>query len=104
RLGPPRKASPLSASELQNGAPAVLTPAFVYFVTGAGLVNSSHGLIYGFGSIYWSSLGLDGTTVGALWAWAVVAEVGMFALFTRLFSRTTPSMLLVFAGIAGIVR
>jgi PPP family 3-phenylpropionic acid transporter len=104
RLGPPRKASPLSASDLQQGAPAVLTRGFVFFVAGAGLVNASHGFIYGFGSIYWSSLGLDGATVGALWAWAVVAEVGMFALFTRLFSRTTPSMLLIFAGVAGIVR
>lgn len=104
RLGPPRKPSPLSAADLQEGAPSLLTPAFVYFVAGAGLVNSSHGLIYGFGSIYWNSLGLDETTVGALWAWAVVAEVGMFFAFTRLFSKTTPSMLLVFAGLAGIVR
>lgn len=104
RLGRPRKASPLSAAELQQGAPSLLTPSFLYFVGGYGLVVASHGFLYAFSSIYWQSLGISGSVIGLLWSWSVVAEVGMFAVFTRLFGRMPPSRLVVLAGLAALVR
>ncbi|TYR33731.1 MFS transporter [Mesorhizobium microcysteis] len=104
RLGRPRRASPLSAAELQQAAPSLLTPTFLYLVAGAGVINASHGLLYGFGSIYWKGLGIGETTIGMLWAWAVVAEVVMFAFFTRFFGHVSPLRLLIFAGFASMVR
>ena len=57
------------------------------FVTGAGLISGSHGFMYAFASIYWKSIGLGDTLIGFLWAFAVVSEVGIFMVFTRLFGR-----------------
>jgi MFS family permease len=80
RLGRPRRASPLSADDLQ-GAPKLLNRDFVLIIAGAGLINGSHGFMYGFASIYWKSIGLGDTLIGFLWAFAVLAEVGIFTVF-----------------------
>ena len=39
RLGRPRLASPLSAADMQDQAPKLLEPYFLYFVTGAGVIQ-----------------------------------------------------------------
>lgn len=104
RLGRPRLPSPLSASELQQKAPSLLTPGFIWFVAGAGLITASHGFVYGFSSIYWTSLGIGKTTIGALWACGVLAEVGVFLVFTRVFARTSPTRLLALAGVGAVLR
>lgn len=104
RLGRPRKASPLSATELQEEAPKLLNAYFLFFVIGAGFIISSHGFLYSFVSIYWKSIELSETLVGLLWAWAVVAEVGMFMIFTRAFSHMRTPTLLFMAGLAAILR
>ncbi|WP_019173143.1 MFS transporter [Pseudaminobacter salicylatoxidans] len=104
RLGQPRKASPLSATDIQEAAPKLLNAYFLFFVVGAGIIIASHGFLYGFVSIYWKSIELSETLVGLLWAWAVVAEVGMFMIFTRVFSNIRTSTLLVMAGVAAMAR
>ena len=93
RLGKPRRASPLSVEDLQQ-APKLLNRHFVLFMTGAGLINGSHGFMYGFASIYWKSIGLGDTLIGFLWAFAVVAEVGIFLIYTRVFGRFGATTLL----------
>jgi PPP family 3-phenylpropionic acid transporter len=104
RLGRPRVASPLSATGLQQVAPSLFTRPFLLFVAGAGIINASHGFLYGFVSIYWKSTGLSEATVGALWAWSVTAEVLMFFAFTRIFGKTSAPRLIVYAGLAAMVR
>ncbi|MEQ1952454.1 MFS transporter [Mesorhizobium sp. CN2-181] len=104
RLGRPRKASPLSAVEIQDAAPKLLNRYFVLFVAGAGVITGSHAFLYSFVSIYWKSIGIGDTTVGLLWAWAVVAEVFMFLFFNRLFSRRSATALLALAGVGAILR
>jgi MFS transporter, PPP family, 3-phenylpropionic acid transporter len=104
RLGRPRRASPLSAADLQDSAPKLLNRYFLLFVAGAGVINASHGFLFTFVSIYWKSIGLSETLVGFLWAWAVVAEVCMFLVFTRVFGKVSVPALLVAAGLAAIVR
>jgi PPP family 3-phenylpropionic acid transporter len=103
RLGKPRLASPLSAQDLQQ-APKLLNRHFVLFLAGAGLINGSHGFMYGFASIYWKSIGLNDALIGFLWAFAVVAEVGIFMIFTRVFGRMRATTLLVVSGVAAAVR
>ena len=84
RLGRPRRASPLSAADLQEAAPKLLNRYFVLFVAGAGIINASHGFLFGFVSIYWKSIGLerhaDRLALGLV---PSVSEVGMFVVFTR---------------------
>jgi PPP family 3-phenylpropionic acid transporter len=104
RLGRPRRASPLSAVELQHSAPKLLSGPFFYFACGAGVINGSHAFLYGFVSIYWKSIGISETVVGILWAWGVIAEVGMFVVFNRLFGRTSNVAIFTMAGIGAVVR
>lgn len=103
RLGRPRRASPLSAEELQQ-APKLLNRYFVLFVAGTGLINGSHGFMYGFASIYWKAIGLGDSMIGFLWAFAVISEALVFLLFTRLFGHMRATTLVMVSGIAAIVR
>ena len=104
RMGKPRRASPLSAVELQNAGPRLMNRFFVMTVAGAGVINASHALMNSFGSIYWKSVGVPDTTIGVLWAWAVVAEVGIFVTFTRLFSGFSAQRILALAGLGAMLR
>ncbi|MBO6716370.1 MAG: MFS transporter [Rhizobiaceae bacterium] len=104
RLGRPRQASPLSIAELRQGVRTLMTRSFVLIAIGAGVINASHGLFYAFGSIYWKSVGLDGATIGWLWAWAVIIEVPLMMAFSRLFGRFSAPAVLALAGAAAVVR
>ncbi|MGP2492672.1 MFS transporter [Mesorhizobium sp. PUT5] len=104
RLGRPRLASPLSAADMQDQAPKLLEPYFLYFVTGAGVIVGSHGFMYGFASIYWKSIGIGDSMVGLLWAFGVVCEVWMFMVFNRIFGAVSVERVMVIAGIGAAVR
>jgi PPP family 3-phenylpropionic acid transporter len=104
RLGRPRQASPLSIAGLRDAAPVLLSRSFLLLAVGAGIINASHGLLYGFGSIYWKAIGIDGGTIGMLWAWAVIVEIGLMMAFRPLFGRFSAPALLIMAGLAAIAR
>lgn len=104
RMGRPRRASPLSAADLQQAVPSLRNPYFLYFATGAGILVGSHGFLYGFSSIYWKSLGISDSVVGFLWAFGVVCEVGMFMAFNRLFSHVPVVRVMMLAAGGAIVR
>lgn len=70
------------------------------FLLAAGSVQGAHGTFYTFGALHWSKLGLSSATTGALWAIAVLAEVGVFAWSRALAERFGPLNLLL-AGAAG---
>jgi MFS transporter, PPP family, 3-phenylpropionic acid transporter len=48
---------------------------FVAVIVGASLIQASHAVLYGFVTLQWTMKGLDGTTIGLLWAIGVVAEI-----------------------------
>ncbi|RWC92682.1 MAG: MFS transporter [Mesorhizobium sp.] len=104
RLGRPRRASPLSAADIQHSAPTLLNAYFLYFTLGVGIITASHAFLYGFVSIYWKSIGISDTVVGLLWAWGVVAEVCMFVMFTRIFGSVSVATVMLIAAIGAIVR
>lgn len=104
RLGRPRRASPLSVTDIQHSAPKLLNPYFLYFSIGVGVITASHAFLYGFVSIYWKSVGISDSVVGLLWAWGVVSEVCMFMMFTRFFGSFSVVSIMVMAGIGAIVR
>ena len=104
RLGRPRLASPLSATDMQQAAPKLFNRYFLLMAGGTGVIIGSHGFLYSFVSIYWKSLGINETVVGLLWSWGVVTEIVMFMFFTRLFGSKSTASVLVLAGIGAIVR
>ena len=104
RLGRPRRASPLSATDIQQSAPKLLNPYFLYFSIGVGVITASHAFLYGFVSIYWKSIGIGDSVVGLLWAWGVVSEVCMFMMFTRFFGAFSVVTIMMMAGIGAVVR
>jgi len=96
------------------GAPAQRTGAgglallanrhFILFVAASGLIQSSHSVLYGFGTLHWLAAGHDKDTIGLLWAAGVVAEVVLFAVGRGAVVRIGPIRLLLLAGLAGILR
>ena len=67
---------------------------------GAGLIQASHAVYYGFATLDWQAAGLGGGEIATLWALAVVAEIALFAASGRLpFKPTT----LLMAGAGGAV-
>ncbi|MCZ8544947.1 MFS transporter [Mesorhizobium qingshengii] len=104
RLGRPRRSSPLSATDIQQSAPKLLNPYFLYFSIGVGVITASHAFLYGFVSIYWKSIGIGDSVVGLLWAWGVVSEVCMFMMFTRFFGAFSVVTIMMMAGVGAVVR
>jgi PPP family 3-phenylpropionic acid transporter len=77
---------------------------FVLFLAASGLIQSSHAVLYGFGTLHWLRAGHDKDTIGLLWAVGVVAEVALFAGGAGVIGRLGPIWLLVLAGGAGVLR
>jgi len=77
---------------------------FLLFVFSCGLLQASHAVIYGFGTLHWRASGLDDATIGWLWAEGVLAEVVLFALGARVMRTLGPLRLLLLAGSGGVVR
>lgn len=77
---------------------------FLVFLVAASATMSSHAVYYAYGSIHWRSLGWSETTIGALWAWGVVAEIGLFFIGRSIFERIRPTTALALAGAVAVVR
>jgi MFS transporter, PPP family, 3-phenylpropionic acid transporter len=77
---------------------------FWRFIVVAAALQASHQVYYGFGTLYWRSLGFSDAVIGVLWAEGVVAEIALFWLGSRLLARLGPLGLIIVGGAAGIVR
>jgi MFS transporter, PPP family, 3-phenylpropionic acid transporter len=78
--------------------------AFVATVVGASLIQASHAVLYGFATLQWTSKGIDGTTIGLLWALGVVAEIVLFALSARVVARVGGANMILIGGIGAVAR
>lgn len=77
---------------------------FVAVVIAAGLIQASHAVYYGFASLQWAANGWDGTTIGALWAIGVIAEIVLFAASGRFLTSLGPYDLLAIGAAGGVLR
>jgi PPP family 3-phenylpropionic acid transporter len=77
---------------------------FWQFVVVTAAIQASHQVYYGFGTLYWRSLGFSDAVIGVLWAEGVVAEILLFWQGRRLLARLGPLGLMMTGGAAGIVR
>lgn len=78
--------------------------AFRRLLPVSALIQGSHALYYGFGTIHWQAAGLSPGVIGVLWAEGVVAEVALFLWGRRLADRLGPAGLALLAAAGGAVR
>jgi PPP family 3-phenylpropionic acid transporter len=79
-------------------------PLFLLFLAAASLIQSSHALLYAFGSLHWQAQGFSGGTIGALWSVGVIAEIALFAVSGRVIAWCGTARLLGFAGAPTVLR
>lgn len=84
----------LPESEMRGATPSpgpflkiILRPEIVAFLLACLLMQVSHGPYYTFYSILLDSHGYAKTTIGLLWALAVLCEIGVFLAMPRLLAR-----------------
>ncbi len=88
-----------------NAVLAVVTGgAFFIFAAAASIGQSSHGLLYAFGSVHFDALGYSKFSIGQLWAVSVITEIAMFAFSNRFHSRLGSVNLIVLGTACGVVR
>jgi PPP family 3-phenylpropionic acid transporter len=73
-------------------------------VLASAMIQASHALIYGFGSLHWRSAGLDDRVIGWLWAEGVIAEVLLFLWGTSLLRRMSHGRLIAVGGALATLR
>jgi MFS transporter, PPP family, 3-phenylpropionic acid transporter len=79
-------------------------PQFALFLVAAALIQGSHAVYYGFGTLYWRRLGISDETIALLWVEGVIAEIMLFYWGEPLLRRLGPAGLLVLGGSGGVVR
>jgi PPP family 3-phenylpropionic acid transporter len=77
---------------------------FVAVIVGASLIQASHAVLYGFVTLQWTKEGLDGTTIGLLWAIGVVAEILLFAVSGRVIARVGAVEMILLGGFGAVLR
>jgi PPP family 3-phenylpropionic acid transporter len=100
---PEAEPAPIAAAAVPL-ARLVRLPGLLRLALAAGLIQASHALLYGFGTIHWRAAGHGETAIGALWALSVIAEILLFWWGTRLLSRLPPWQLLALAGALAALR
>ncbi len=100
----PLGAKPTQAPQAPAPARLLRNGAFMTVLAAASLIQASHAVYYGFSTLDWIAHGFDGTTIAALWALGVAAEIVLFALSARLPGWLTPIGLIVMGGAGGVLR
>jgi PPP family 3-phenylpropionic acid transporter len=78
-----------------------LPMALLLVIAAASLVNASHAVLYGFGSLDWGTQGYSATQVGVLWAVGVLSEIVLFWLAGSALRAGFPGFLFLGIGAAG---
>ncbi|MGD9766921.1 MAG: MFS transporter [Pseudolabrys sp.] len=79
-------------------------PLFIAVLATAALIQGSHSLYYGFSAVAWRDAGFEGSTVAALWALGVIAEILLFALQGRFPEWLTAPRLMMIGAAGGVLR
>jgi len=79
-------------------------PALRRLMLVSALLQGSHALYYGFGTLHWQASGLSAGLIGALWAAGVIAEVALFWWGRGLVTRLGPAGLCATAAAMGVLR
>jgi len=74
------------------------------FLLATGAIQAAHAVFYTFGTLHWGTQGLSAGWSGALWAIAVIAEIGLFAFSAAVVRRLGAVELIIMGGAAAVVR
>jgi len=77
---------------------------FVLFMIGAGFCQSSHAVLYSFGTLTWRAAGIDDVTISLLWGESVAVEILMMLVSGWLLQRIGVAGLIGLGLVCGIVR
>jgi len=107
--GPPAQARETTRTRSQRDSDEKLAspwrvPGFGLFVATAALLNGSHAVLYGFGTLHWRAAGVSETVIGMLWSIGVIAEILLFTAGGRLIERLGATGLFLVAGGGGVLR
>jgi PPP family 3-phenylpropionic acid transporter len=94
--------APAALAERASASVLLRDRRFLVIAGAAALIQASHAVYYGFSTLQWQAAGLEGVTIGALWAVGVVAEIALFAISARL--ALNPVALLLAGAAGGVVR
>ena len=78
--------------------------SFLPFLLACGAIQSSHGMYYGFASIYWKSIGINESIIGGLWAEAVIFEIILLAIFSKIRNLFNSKTFIIVAGLIATIR
>jgi PPP family 3-phenylpropionic acid transporter len=100
----PRGRPEIAQSTERPGRPLLRRGTFWLFLVTAFFLHTSHAVLYAFGTPYWRDLGIEESTIGWLWTIGVVAEIALFTVAPSVLRRLSPPMLLMVAGLGGMIR
>ena len=79
-------------------------PGIRVFLAAIACMQGSHSMLYAFGTRHWQAIGIPESSIGWLWSWGVIVEVGLFAVGQRMVARLHPTGMLLVAGLGGVIR
>ncbi len=95
----------LDAGQLWGGLKELLADrVFMLAVVTNGLIQASHGFYYSFSALTWRRQGAPEGWIGALWGFAVGAEVLFMWFFEPWRRRVGPKALVIFGGVGAMAR
>jgi PPP family 3-phenylpropionic acid transporter len=77
---------------------------FMLFLIGAGFCQSSHAVLYSFGTLTWRTAGIDDVTISLLWGESVAVEILMMLVSGWLVQRIGVTSLIGLGLACGLVR
>ena len=77
---------------------------FVLLLAASALIQGSHALFYNLSTVYWKLHGIPEGIAAGLWAEGVVAEIVLFGFAREALDRFRPTTLMMWGGIAAVVR
>jgi PPP family 3-phenylpropionic acid transporter len=70
----------------------------------SGLIQGSHGVLYGFATLHWREAGHSEAMIGLLWTEGVLAEILLFYAATRWLTRWSAAQLMLAGALASVLR
>lgn len=94
----------ISSGQKTGFLPLLRQKPFLMFLLVVSLLQGSHAAYYGFSALHWKAHGYAENVIGYLWAAGVVAEILMFAISKRLFSRIGYQQMFLIGAVGCVIR
>jgi MFS transporter, PPP family, 3-phenylpropionic acid transporter len=93
-----RRHAPFGIRDLLTSRP------FLLFLVAAGFCQSSHAVLYSFGTLTWRAAGIDDVTISLLWVESVAVEILLMLFSSRLLAKLGVCGLIGLGLACGLVR